>query len=108
MPFALLDYDFILFHYVQPVLDLFLSYGYFFFGLAGNPRNKTALKPGHSLIDWIRLGGSGRDLAGTRGVITPVSHAELAKHNKIDDAWLAIRGKVYNVTHYFSFHPGGE
>uniref|UniRef100_A0AAG5DSF7 Cytochrome-b5 reductase n=1 Tax=Anopheles atroparvus TaxID=41427 RepID=A0AAG5DSF7_ANOAO len=73
----------------------------------GNPRNKTALKPGHSLMDWIRLGNSGTDLTGTGGRIQPVSHAELAKHDRLDDAWMAIRGKVYNVTRYMNFHPGG-
>lgn len=59
-------------------------------------------------MDWIRLGSSGYDLAGTKGVITPVTHAELAKHNKINDGWIAIRGNVYNVTRYMDFHPGGE
>ncbi|XP_041781393.1 cytochrome b5 reductase 4 isoform X1 [Anopheles merus] len=73
----------------------------------GNPRNKTALKPGHSLMDWIRLGNSGTDLTGTGGRIVPVSHAELAKHDRAEDAWMAIRGKVYNVTRYMNFHPGG-
>ncbi|XP_055537889.1 cytochrome b5 reductase 4 isoform X2 [Wyeomyia smithii] len=73
----------------------------------GNPRNKSALKPGHSLMDWIRLGNSGLDLAGNGGKARPVSHSELALHNKRDDVWLAIRGKVYNVTRYLDFHPGG-
>lgn len=73
---------------------------------SGNPRNKCALKPGHSLMDWVRLGSS-CDLAGTRGTVIPISHDELAKHNKANDAWLAIRGKVYNVTKYMDFHPGG-
>ncbi|XP_058465332.1 cytochrome b5 reductase 4 isoform X2 [Malaya genurostris] len=73
----------------------------------GNPRNKTALLPGHSLMDWIRLGNSGVDLAGSGGKVKPVSHAELAQHSTQDDAWLAIRGKVYNVTRYLKFHPGG-
>lgn len=59
-------------------------------------------------MDWIRLGSSGCDLAGTGGVVSAVSHKELAKHNKCDDAWLAIRGKVYNVTRYMDFHPGGK
>ncbi|KAJ6645781.1 Cytochrome b5 reductase 4, partial [Pseudolycoriella hygida] len=35
-----------------------------------NPRNKCALKPGHSLMDWIRLGTSGCDLAGTGGIVS--------------------------------------
>lgn len=59
-------------------------------------------------MDWIRLGSSGCDLAGTGGVVSAVSHKELAKHCKCDDAWLAIRGKVYNVTRYMDFHPGGK
>lgn len=79
-----------------------------FLFFTGNPRNKCALKPGHSLMDWIRLGSSGCDLAGTGGVVSAVSHKELAKHCKCDDAWLAIRGKVYNVTRYMDFHPGGN
>ena len=73
----------------------------------GNPRNKCALKPGHSLMDWIRLGNSGVDLSGTGGRITTVTSEELFKHNTRNDAWMAIRGMVYNVTRYMDFHPGG-
>ena len=32
---------------------------------------------------------------------------EVAKHNKKEDCWQVIRGKVYDVTSYFSIHPGG-
>lgn len=74
----------------------------------GNPRNKCALQPGHSLMDWIRLGNSGVDLAGNGGQLRPVTRAELAQHNTTKDAWLAIRGMVYNVTRYLDFHPGGK
>ncbi|XP_043274618.1 cytochrome b5 reductase 4 isoform X2 [Venturia canescens] len=73
----------------------------------GNPRNKTALAPGHSLMDWIRLGSSGIDLTGVGGVPRNVTLKELAKHNKKTDAWIAIRGIVFNVTKYMDFHPGG-
>ncbi|KAK0179940.1 hypothetical protein PV327_005635 [Microctonus hyperodae] len=59
----------------------------------GNPRNKTALAPGHSLMDWIRLGSSNVDLTGVGGVHQVVTLTELAKHNKRNDAWLAVRGK---------------
>ncbi|XP_077268339.1 cytochrome b5 reductase 4 isoform X2 [Temnothorax americanus] len=73
----------------------------------GNPRNKTALAPGHSLMDWIRLGNSGADLTGVGGVPQVVTLSELANHNKQTDAWIAIRGVVFNVTRYMDFHPGG-
>ncbi|EDW10604.1 cytochrome b5 reductase 4 isoform X1 [Drosophila mojavensis] len=73
----------------------------------GNPRNKCALKPGYSLMSWIRLCNSGADLSGTGGRVVPVSRSELALHNQVNDAWMAIRGKVFNVTRYMDFHPGG-
>ncbi|XP_077292840.1 cytochrome b5 reductase 4 [Arctopsyche grandis] len=73
----------------------------------GNPRNKCALQPGHSLMDWIRLGNSGKDLAGTGGAYRPVTPAELASHDKPDSPWIAIKGNVYNITAYLDYHPGG-
>lgn len=74
----------------------------------GNPRNKTALKPGHSLMDWIRLGNSHVDLTGVGGKRILVTKDQLAAHNKKDDVWMCIRGIVYNVTRYLDFHPGGR
>lgn len=32
----------------------------------------------------------------------------LKQHNKREDAWSAFQGKVYNMTPYLSYHPGGE
>ncbi|XP_078660877.1 cytochrome b5 reductase 4-like isoform X2 [Branchiostoma floridae x Branchiostoma belcheri] len=72
----------------------------------GGGRNKVALKPGRSLMDWIRLSKS-RDLSGTGGRLQNVTPEELAKHDTESDAWTAIRGKVYNVTAYAEYHPGG-
>jgi cytochrome-b5 reductase len=36
-----------------------------------------------------------------------VSLAKLAGHASADDAWMALRGKVYDVTPYMACHPGG-
>lgn len=33
--------------------------------------------------------------------------AEVARHNRRGDCWMAIQGKVYDVTAYLEFHPGG-
>ncbi|XP_019864664.1 cytochrome b5 reductase 4 isoform X2 [Aethina tumida] len=76
---------------------------------AGNPRNKCALQPGHSLMDWIRLGNSGKDLTGVgaKAGRLSVTSKELATHDKETDCWIAIRGRVFNVTAYLPFHPGG-
>ncbi|XP_034553928.1 cytochrome b5 reductase 4 [Notolabrus celidotus] len=71
-------------------------------------RNKVALKPGHSLMDWIRFAKSGKDLTGLRGRLIEVTQEELLKHNTREDCWTCIRGMVYNVTPYMDYHPGGE
>lgn len=60
----------------------------------GNPRNKTALKPGRSLMDWIKLTNSSADLSGTGNKLKDISPDELAQHNNKNDAWLAIRGSI--------------
>lgn len=38
---------------------------------------------------------------------TVITWDELAKHNTIDDAWIAIKGRVYDVTKFATSHPGG-
>ncbi|XP_060092609.1 cytochrome b5 reductase 4 [Heteronotia binoei] len=71
-------------------------------------RSKVPLKPGRSLMDWIRLTKSGKNLAGLKGGLIEVTEEVLTKHNKKDDCWICIRGLVYNVTPYMEYHPGGE
>ena len=71
-----------------------------------NPRNKVALKPGRSLMDWIRLTntsapgqlncGGGRGGGGLRDVTLE----ELGRHNTKRDAWLALRGNFADSFHF--------
>lgn len=37
-----------------------------------------------------------------------ISWDELSLHNTTDDAWIAIKGRVYDVTSFAKFHPGGD
>lgn len=69
---------------------------------------KVALAPGHSTLDWANLKTSGTDLRGGVTSLLRVTPSMLKEHNKKDDAWTAINGKVYNMTPYLPYHPGGE
>ncbi|THU84178.1 hypothetical protein K435DRAFT_411300 [Dendrothele bispora CBS 962.96] len=70
-------------------------------------REKVALAPGHSPLDWAALKSSGQDLRGVDALMR-ITPSVLKQHNKRDDAWSAFNGKVYNITPYLPFHPGGE
>lgn len=37
-----------------------------------------------------------------------ISLEKLAKHNKKTDCWIAIHGRVFDVTKFLSQHPGGS
>ncbi|XP_054347289.2 cytochrome b5 reductase 4 isoform X6 [Pongo pygmaeus] len=76
--------------------------------VASGGRSKVPLKQGRSLMDWIRLTKSRKDLTGLKGRLIEVTEEELKKHNKKDDCWICIRGFVYNVSPYMEYHPGGE
>lgn len=65
------------------------------FGDAVSLRGKVPLKPGRSLIDWMKLSKSGKDLTGTNGKVLQITSKELAMHNKEDDAWMVLNGKLY-------------
>lgn len=73
----------------------------------GSLRNKAALKPGHSLMGWIKFTSTAKDLSGTNGKQIEVTQEELSKHNKEEDCWIALKDKVYNITTYLQYHPGG-
>jgi cytochrome b involved in lipid metabolism len=70
----------------------------------GNIREKVVLKPGFHLMDWIRLTSTQT----SKKAVHNITHAELALHNSTYDCWMAYQGKVYNVTQYLPYHPGGE
>lgn len=77
-------------------------------------RRKVVLKPGHSPLDWAaltaktpkhKLRGVGPNTPPAAFVQVPV--LELKLHKTRDDCWTCINGKVFNITPYVDFHPGG-
>ncbi|CAO3674881.1 unnamed protein product [Umbelopsis ramanniana] len=69
-------------------------------------RQKVILEPGHSPLDWARLKSSGQDLRGV-AQLGRFTLTEIKEHRTENDAWTALNGKVYNMTSYVKFHPGG-
>ena len=72
-------------------------------------RSERNVKPGFSLMDWNRCAKAATNWnmrAG--GPEKRVSWSELSGHASPQDCWIALRGKVYNVTPYLPYHPGGE
>ncbi|KAM0753894.1 cytochrome b5 [Meredithblackwellia eburnea MCA 4105] len=70
-------------------------------------RAKVAIEKGYSQLDWGRLQRSGADLRGGVTEIRRITPSELAQHKSKDDCWQAYGGKVYNVTPFIRYHPGG-
>ena len=72
-------------------------------------RGKVLLSPGHSPLDWANLQRSGSNLSGVPSLLR-VTPAMLKEKNgrKGKPAWSSYEGKVYNITPYLPFHPGGE
>lgn len=71
-------------------------------------RRQERLKKGFGLGDWVQLTKSAKDLAmrGDKG-LRRISKTEVAQHDSVHDAWMVLKSKVYNVTPYLHYHPGG-
>lgn len=74
---------------------------------------QVVLGPGHSPLDWATLSKDPRNNlrgAGLPPTLIKVTPSMLKAHNgrKGSDAWTSYNGKVYNVSPYIPFHPGGK
>ena len=81
---------------------------------SSRPSKKVLLAPGHSPLDWAHLVTNPPSSSFFRGASVPphlirVPPSLLKSHNgrKGKDAWGVWQGKVYNMTPYMDFHPGG-
>lgn len=70
-------------------------------------RAKVPLEKGYSQVAWLHLSQRTPDLAGTGGRRGMVTMEEVKQHATAEDGWVVLRGKVYNITPYLKYHPGG-
>lgn len=79
--------------------------------VTSKPRQKVPLGAGLSHTSWMRLVQSGEPLSkhapGPGKPPRKITLAEVRQHASRTDAWMAVRGFVYDVTLYCEFHPGG-
>jgi cytochrome-b5 reductase len=61
-------------------------------------------------MEWLKRTRSGEDLAGLCGAPPrkDISLEEFKCHKSPDDAWTVLRGKVYQLSAYTPYHPGGD
>jgi cytochrome b involved in lipid metabolism len=70
------------------------------------PRRKTGR---FGMAEWTRLLRLSKDLAQRKGQpIRRIPMDEIKQHSSVYDGWIVLRGKVYNLSPYLAYHPGGE
>ncbi|RID42490.1 hypothetical protein BRARA_J02368 [Brassica rapa] len=72
-------------------------------------RTKVPFEKGYSQMDWLKLTRTHPDLAGLKGESNRrlISMDEVKKHKSGDSMWTVLKGRVYNISPYMNFHPGG-
>nr|KJB49186.1 hypothetical protein B456_008G105500 [Gossypium raimondii] len=73
------------------------------------PRTKVPFEKGYSQMDWLKLTQTHPDLAGLKGQSNRrlVSMSEVKQNQKEGSMWTVLKGRVYNISPYMKFHPGG-
>ncbi|CAJ1946693.1 unnamed protein product [Sphenostylis stenocarpa] len=72
-------------------------------------RAKVPFEKGYSQMDWLKLTRTHPDLAGLKGQSNKrlISMDEVRKHQTEGQMWTVLKGRVYNISPYMKFHPGG-
>ncbi|KAL4600994.1 hypothetical protein ACB098_11G174900 [Castanea mollissima] len=73
------------------------------------PRAKVPFEKGYSQMDWLKLTRTHPDLADLKGQSNKrlISMNEVKQHQKEGSMWTVLKGRVYNISPYMRFHPGG-
>ncbi|KAI3425565.1 Cytochrome b5 heme-binding domain-containing protein [Psidium guajava] len=78
-------------------------------GRKAAPRAKVPFEKGYSQMDWMKLTRTHPDLAGLKGQSNKrlISMEEVKQHQLDGSMWTVLKGRVYNISPYMKFHPGG-
>jgi cytochrome b involved in lipid metabolism len=61
------------------------------------------------MADWTRLLANSKDLAQRKGQpLRRIRWEEIRQHATVHDGWIVLKNKVYNISPYMVYHPGGE
>lgn len=72
-------------------------------------RAKVPFEKGYSQMDWLKLTRTHPDLAGLKGETNSrlITMDDVKKHKVEGSIWTVLKGRVYNLSPYMKFHPGG-
>ncbi|XP_077213889.1 cytochrome b5 domain-containing protein RLF-like isoform X2 [Tasmannia lanceolata] len=72
-------------------------------------RTKVPFEKGYSQMDWLKITRTHPDLAGLKGQSNRrlISMDEVKQHKTEGSIWTVLKGRVYNISPYMKFHPGG-
>ncbi|KAJ4711595.1 Cytochrome b5 reductase 4 [Melia azedarach] len=72
-------------------------------------RVKVPFEKGFSQVDWLRLTQTHPDLAGLNGQSNKrlITMNEVKLNQSEGSMWTVLKGRVYNLSPYMKFHPGG-
>lgn len=79
----------------------FLMTAIFWFGVAYYAAVQPPPRPGTT----VASGAATAPRVARKAGLPTLSAAELARHAKADDCWIAIEGTVYELTGYVDLHP---
>jgi len=62
-----------------------------------------------SHMEFVKIMTENKDPINVKGKggLRPITMEEVKKHNTSNDLWTVLFGKVYNLTLYLDYHPGG-
>eukprot|EP00958_Prasinococcus_capsulatus_P019637 scaffold2441_cov413-Prasinococcus_capsulatus_cf.AAC.7 len=69
---------------------------------------RTARERWHLANRWVAWRTDSYHSRCSPATLRTVAFKELRQHNTLEDAWTVLRGKVYNITPYMQYHPGGR